>query len=70
MAAPEHVVMWIDKCQQNIERMQRNGISPAEFRQQYQILATIVRVIDGDAYFAGTRYHFPAAAPPPQIERK
>jgi hypothetical protein len=51
--------MWVDKCQQNSERMQRDGINPEEFRQQYQILRTIVRVIEGDAYFSGTQYKFP-----------
>lgn len=57
--APGQVNMWVDKCQQNIERMQRDGIDPAEFRAQYQILSTIVKVIEGDAYFSGTQYKFP-----------
>ena len=56
---PGQVAMWVDKCQQNIERMQRDGINPEEFRQQYQILRTIVRVIEGDAYLSGTQYKFP-----------
>ena len=52
--------MWVDKCQQNIERMQRDGIDAPTFRQQYMILSTIVKVADNDAYFAGTQYVFPS----------
>jgi hypothetical protein len=59
MVIPEQVAAWIDRCQQNIERMQRDGIDPAEFRQQYMILSTIVKVAERDAYFAGTQYRFP-----------
>ncbi len=55
------VIAWIDKCQQNIDRMQKNGIDVEVFRQQYQILATIVKVAEGDAYFSGTQYIFPSS---------
>ena len=60
MVIPEQVALWIDKCQQNIERMQRDGIDAPTFRQQYLILSTIVKVADNDAYFAGTQYVFPS----------
>ena len=60
MVIPEQVAIWIDKCQQNIERMQRDGIDPQTFRQQYMILATIMKVVSNDAYFAGTQYVFPS----------
>ena len=60
MVLSEQVVMWVDKCQQNVERMQRDGIDAAEFRQQYMILSTIVKVAEGRAYFAGTQYVFPS----------
>jgi len=56
---PGHVSAWVDKCQQNIEKMQQNKIDPEVFRQQYVVLATIVKVAEGDAYFAGTQYVFP-----------
>lgn len=57
---PGQVSVWIDKCEQNIQRMQKNGIDPETFRQQYAILATIVQVAQGKAYFLGTQYVFPS----------
>ena len=52
------VLVWLERCQQNIERMQRDGVDPSEFRQQYRILSTIPKVASGDAYFLGTQYSF------------
>lgn len=60
MVLSEQVIMWIDKCQQNVERMQKNGLDAEEFRQQYMILSTIVKVAEGRAYFTGTQYVFPS----------
>ena len=65
MMIPGQVMAWLDRCQQNIERMQRDGVDPKEFRMQYSILNTIPKVAAGDAYFLGTQYKFPAASPPP-----
>ena len=60
MVIPGQVVSWIDKCQQNIEKIQSaDRIDADYFRQQYVILATITKVADGNAYFAGTQYIFP-----------
>ena len=62
MVIPGQVVSWIDKCQQNIEKIQSaDTIDVNYFRQQYAILSTIVKVADGTAYFAGTQYIFPSA---------
>ena len=62
MIIPGQVLTWLDRCQQNIERMQRDGVDPSEFRHQYRILSTISKVAGGDAYFLGTQYSFNAAA--------
>ena len=45
--------------------MFRDGIDPAEFAHQYAILATVVRVVQGKAYFNGTTFDFDAVRPPP-----
>jgi uncharacterized protein YktA (UPF0223 family) len=55
---PAQVIAWIDKCQQNIERMQQDGIDKDNFFQQYNILSQIVKVVHGEAYFSGTQYNF------------
>jgi hypothetical protein len=60
MVIPEQVATWIERCQLNIEKMQSDGIDPSTFRQQYAILATIMKVANNDAYFAGTQYVFPS----------
>lgn len=59
-ASPGQVILWIDKCQQNIERMQRTRIDAKEFRAQYGILANIVKVTRGESYFTGTQFRFPS----------
>ena len=60
MVIPGQVIAWIDKCQQNITKIQdAEKIDATVFRHQYSILSTIVKVADGQAYFTGTQYTFP-----------
>jgi len=59
MIIPGHVDMWLDKCRQNIQKLQKGELPLEEFRQQYTILQTITKVSEGRAYFHGTQYVFP-----------
>jgi hypothetical protein len=62
MMIPGQVGAWLFRCQQNIERMQREGIDPNEFRHQYAILSQLRKVASGDAVLHGTLHAAPATA--------
>lgn len=61
MVANAHIIMWLDKCQQNIERMLQGEINAEELSAQYSILLNITKVCQGKAHFLGTQYQFPQA---------
>lgn len=49
------VDMWLEKCEQNISKMEREGIDPVFLRQQYPVLNNLNKVINGRSFFTGIK---------------
>ena len=60
MVITGQVVAWIDKCEQNIAKIQQSdAVTKEAIARQYAILATLINVVNDTAYLSGTQYQFP-----------
>lgn len=55
----DQVDVWLERCNQNIAKMEQDGYTLDDFRNQYGILHTVVGGISGRIHFSGVPFIWP-----------